>query len=63
MGKTLLLFINARGRHFPDESILADFQAARLAWTSQAVVPPFRFNYTMAFNGQRTPDTYGEMFT
>jgi hypothetical protein len=59
----LLLFINARGRHFPDESILAVFQAARLAWTSQAVIPTFRLNYKMAFNGQRTPDTYGEMFT
>jgi hypothetical protein len=50
----LLLFINARGRHFPDESILAVFQAA---------LPTFRLNYKMAFNGQRTPDTYGEMFT
>ena len=58
-GNLLLIFINARGRHSPDEFAHADWDAATLGHKSGAV--QFRwFNcHTMLFLCRHTPEPYG----
>ncbi|KAF8860574.1 hypothetical protein BDZ45DRAFT_672478 [Acephala macrosclerotiorum] len=60
-GKTLLLFINSRGRHPPDLFIHADFRSTSLGWNCLAIRNAVCLNYTMMFSERRTPDTYGEL--
>ena len=60
-GKTLLLFLNSRGRHLPDAFAHADYDAAHLGLVSLAIPRPFLNGYTMLFSGQTTPETYGEL--
>lgn len=49
--KTLLLFINARGRHHPSEFAAADSQAMHMGRVTKALVAVFLNTYTMVLNG------------
>lgn len=60
-GKSLLLFLNARGRHLPDEFAHADFDAAHLGHTSFAIRSAFLNLHTMLLRGQTTPEAYGRL--
>ncbi|KAE8453917.1 hypothetical protein EG329_007693 [Mollisiaceae sp. DMI_Dod_QoI] len=59
-GKTLLLFLNSRGRYSPRMFAHADFEAMRLGHVSGAVIPVFLNLYTMFLDGE-TIETYGHL--
>ena len=60
-GKSLLLFLNARGRHFPDAFAHADYEASHVGTTSRAIRTAFLNEYTMVLRGQTTAETYGQL--
>ncbi|KAI9879339.1 MAG: hypothetical protein M1830_008799 [Pleopsidium flavum] len=60
-GKSLLLFLNARGRHLPDTFAHADFDAVQLGQTSLAIRSAFLNEHTMLLSGQTTPEAYGQL--
>ncbi|RDL41426.1 uncharacterized protein BP5553_01405 [Venustampulla echinocandica] len=59
-GKTLLLFLNSRGRHSPSLFAHTDFEAMRLGNVSTAVMPAFLNLHTMLLDGE-TIETYGRL--
>ncbi|EON69971.1 hypothetical protein W97_09236 [Coniosporium apollinis CBS 100218] len=61
--KALLLFLNARGRHLPHTFAYCDIDAAHVGYVSHTIVPPFLNEYTMLFNSQTTPETYGRLYS
>ncbi|PGH00959.1 hypothetical protein GX51_05508 [Blastomyces parvus] len=58
--KTLLIFLNARGRNPPSMFAHSDFDAIHLGLVSTTICPAFLNGYTMILNGE-TVDTYGRM--
>lgn len=61
--RTLLLFLNARGRHDPDIFVNTDFNSIHLAHTSQALVPAYISGYTMLLIGQKSVSKYGRLIS
>ncbi|KAK5012520.1 hypothetical protein LTR60_004338, partial [Cryomyces antarcticus] len=61
MPKSLLLFLNARGRNLPDAFYLTDYDAARFGQITTALNPAFLNEYTMMFRGRTTAQTYGAL--
>ncbi|UNI16536.1 hypothetical protein JDV02_002963 [Purpureocillium takamizusanense] len=60
--KTLLLMLNARGRHHPSEFAGADFEAMRLGRTSGAITPVFLNGYVMIiFVESSNKSEYGKL--
>lgn len=59
--KTLLLLLNARGRHDPCDFAAADSDAFRLGNSSNAIVPICVYQSTMILNGATGPDEYGKL--
>lgn len=59
--KTLLLLLNARGRHNPCDFAAADSDAFRLGNSSNAIVPICVYHNTMILNGATGPDEYGRL--
>lgn len=60
VGKTLLLFLNARGRNQPYLFAHADFEAVRFGQVSHAIGIAFLNEYTMYLDG-KTPEKYGRL--
>ncbi|MCJ1405640.1 hypothetical protein MMC11_008869 [Xylographa trunciseda] len=60
-GKSMLIFLNSRGRHLPEAFSNADFEAAHVGIVSMAISRPFLNNYTMLLHGQTTQHTYGKL--
>ena len=60
-GKSMLLFLNSRGRHLPHVFAHADYDTAHIGETSGAIRSPFLNSYTMLLRGQTTPETYGQL--
>ncbi|KAF2267621.1 hypothetical protein CC78DRAFT_62548 [Lojkania enalia] len=61
--KLLLIFLNSRGRHYPDEFVHSDLELAAFGETTGATTPAFLNGYTMLFLGRTTADTYGELLS
>ncbi|TVY82358.1 hypothetical protein LSUE1_G003449 [Lachnellula suecica] len=59
-GKTLLLFLNSRGRHPPSMFAHADIEATRVGRVSTAIIPIFLNVHTMLLDGEAV-DTYGRL--
>ncbi|KAK5627741.1 hypothetical protein RRF57_003456 [Xylaria bambusicola] len=60
----LLLLLNSRGRNPPDVFAMADIEATRFGVTSRTLEMPLFLNeYSMAFTGRRSPETYGELIS
>ncbi|TKA29579.1 hypothetical protein B0A50_03592 [Salinomyces thailandicus] len=60
--RTLLLFLNARGRNTPDVFAYADEEAARFGRVARAIRPPFLDDdYAMYLSGRNSPERYGEI--
>ncbi|MCJ1283552.1 hypothetical protein MMC26_002882 [Xylographa opegraphella] len=62
-GKSLLLFLNSRGRHLPEAFSNADIEAAHVGIVSMAISRSFLNGYTMRLHGQTTVHTYGKMLS
>lgn len=60
-GKTLLAFINSRGRHPPDLFIHADHRSTHFGRLSGAIRYDLSEHLTMMFIGRHTPETYGQI--
>ena len=60
-GKTLLAFINSRGRHAPDLFIHADFKATHLGRLYGPIKWDPSVDLATVFMGRQTPETYGEI--
>lgn len=60
--KIMLIFLNARARHYPSIFAAADERSFRFAKTSGKVMPGFINNHTMMFTGHNTPETYGWLY-
>ncbi|MCJ1315361.1 hypothetical protein MMC15_000678 [Xylographa vitiligo] len=60
-GKSLLIFLNSRGRYLPEAFSNADLEAAHVGVVSMAISRPFLNGYTMLLHGQTTPLTYGKL--
>jgi len=58
--KTLLLFLNSRGRHPPSMFAHADFAATRVGHVSGILMPAFLNVHTMILDGE-TIETYGRL--
>ncbi|KAF8857356.1 hypothetical protein BDZ45DRAFT_674760 [Acephala macrosclerotiorum] len=61
-GKSLLLFLNSRGRNPPHMFAHADFDAGRLGHVSGAVMPAFLNLHTMLLEGESV-ETYGRLIS
>lgn len=61
--KLLLLFLNSRGRNPPCAFAEADFEACRFGRTTGTIGMAYLNKYTMMFNGRKTPETYGELWS
>ncbi len=59
-GKSLLLFLNSRGRNPPHMFAHADFDAGRLGHVSGAVMPAFLNLHTMLLEGESV-ESYGRL--
>jgi hypothetical protein len=59
-GKSLLLFINSRGRHPPNMFAYTDHEAMRFGRVTGAINMPFLNTYSMFLDGQ-TAATYGKL--
>ncbi|MCJ1396137.1 hypothetical protein MMC18_009026 [Xylographa bjoerkii] len=59
--KTLLLFLNARGRHTPDTFAHADLEAVQMGCRSRALRPAILLTHTMLFHGQTDAESYGRI--
>ncbi|MCJ1396236.1 hypothetical protein MMC18_009125 [Xylographa bjoerkii] len=62
-GRSLLIFLNSRGRHLPEAFSNADLEAAHMGIISMAISRPFLNEYTMLLHGQITPNTYGKLLS
>ncbi|KAF9369733.1 hypothetical protein CPB97_003344 [Podila verticillata] len=61
--KIMLIFLNARARHYPSVFAAADESSFRFAETSGKAMPGFINNHTMMFTGHNTPETYGRLYS
>lgn len=59
--KTLLLLLNARGRHPPCDFAAADGDAMHLGMVTRAIHPIFLNQYVMVLNGASTAEEYGNL--
>lgn len=59
--KTLLLLLNARGRHHPSHFAGADFDAMHLGCVTQRIVAVFLNCYVMILHGARDAREYGKL--
>lgn len=59
--KSLLLFLNARGRHHPSEFAAADIDAMHLGLISLALAQVFLNGHTMILHGATKSETYGQL--
>ena len=57
----LLLLLNSRGRHLPEEFAHADLNVFHIGRVSGAIRPIFLNGSTMLLSGQRTAQTYGQL--
>jgi hypothetical protein len=57
----LLMFMNSRGRHCPDEFAYSDLELAPMFKLREEFLAVRRGNFTMAFIGRKTFDGYGEI--
>ncbi|KAI9241347.1 MAG: hypothetical protein BYD32DRAFT_406180 [Podila humilis] len=60
--KMMLIFLNARARHYPSVFAASDERSFRFAITSGKVMPGFINDHTMMFTGHNTPETYGRLY-
>lgn len=60
-GKSLLLFLNSRGRNQPEAFSNADLEAAHVGVVSTAIQRPFLNGHTMLLHGQLSCETYGKL--
>ena len=58
--KSLLLFLNSRGRHPLHAFVFADWEALQPGFSTGALRISSMFGHTMLFYGQTTPETYGQ---
>ncbi|KAG0090430.1 hypothetical protein BGZ93_005412 [Podila epicladia] len=61
--KIMLVFLNARARHYPSDFAAADETSFKFAETSGKVMPGFLNDHTMMFTGRNTPETYGRLYS
>ena len=59
--RLLLLFLNSRGRHRPEEFAHADANATHIGRTSGAIRPAFLNQHTMLLSGQSKAAYYGQL--
>ena len=59
--KSLLLMLNARGRHQPCDFAAADGEAMYLGRVTKAIVPAFLNCYVVMLNGMTTAEDYGKL--
>ncbi|KAF2821817.1 hypothetical protein CC86DRAFT_410896 [Ophiobolus disseminans] len=59
--KALLIFVNSRGHHHPDEFAYSDLELAPIFKLRKEFLANRQENVTMAFIGRRSPETYGEV--
>lgn len=59
--RLLLVFLNSRGRHRPEEFAHADANATHIGRTSGAIRPAFLNQHTMLLSGQSKPEYYGQL--
>ncbi|KAF5487168.1 hypothetical protein CGCS363_v013026 [Colletotrichum siamense] len=59
--KTLLLLLNARGRHHPSEFAGADYDAMHLGCVTKRIVAVFLNCYVMILHGARDAREYGKL--
>ncbi|POR38810.1 Uncharacterized protein TPAR_00995 [Tolypocladium paradoxum] len=59
--KTLLLLLNARGRHHASEFAGADFEAMHLGLVTKGVVPVFLNEHVMILHGAQDTQEYGKL--
>ncbi|MCJ1385502.1 hypothetical protein MMC17_008625 [Xylographa soralifera] len=62
-GKSLLIFLNSRGRYLPEAFSNADLEAAHVGIVSMAINRPFLNEYTMILHGQTTLHAYGKLLS
>lgn len=60
-GRTLLLLLNARGRHPPHVFAHADFDMTHLARAAKFLTLPFLKMHTMYLSGESTVENYGRL--
>ncbi|KAL2752005.1 hypothetical protein ACRALDRAFT_2114393 [Sodiomyces alcalophilus JCM 7366] len=58
----LLIMLNARGRHRPDEFAHSDVAAYHVGLVTQSIDRPFLNEYVLMFRGRTDPDTYGQVY-
>ncbi|KAM0283772.1 hypothetical protein ACHAQH_002362 [Verticillium albo-atrum] len=58
----LLIMLNARARHGPDEFAHSDVAAYRTGLVTQSIDRPFLNLHVMMFRGRKTPETYGQLY-
>ena len=61
--KTLLLFLNARGRGSPAEFAAGDFEAMHIGLTCGAILPRSLDDHVMILLGRHTQDNYAELIS
>ena len=60
-GRSLLLFLNSRGRNPPHAFAHADLDAMHVGQTSKAIVPVFLNEHTMYLAGETKEEKYGRL--
>ncbi|GIZ42786.1 hypothetical protein CKM354_000604100 [Cercospora kikuchii] len=61
--KTLLLFMNARGRHPPSDFAAADYEAMHIGVVTQSIMPVFLNEHVMLFNGKKAEADYAQLLS
>ncbi|EME42787.1 hypothetical protein DOTSEDRAFT_176085 [Dothistroma septosporum NZE10] len=61
--RTLLLFLNARGRNPPSDFAAADFEAMHIGVIKHAISATFLNEYVMLFNGKTAESEYGQLLS
>lgn len=59
--RTLLLLLNARGRHPPTDFCAVDYEAMNLGCVTLKLTPIFLNTYTMILHGAQGPQEYGKL--
>ena len=61
--KSLLLLLNARGRHHPSQFAGADYEAMHLGLVAKGIVPVFLNEYVMILHGAQSAQEYGKLIS
>jgi len=61
--KILIIFLNARARHYPSVFAGADKESFIFGHHAEKVMPGFLNLYTMMFTGHNSPSTYGRLYS